>query len=186
MCLYASACVAPESRRLSSHPNAWLPASCPRPHPAAAAATAAAQVPTLPAWTPAVAPEAVDWDGLISEVLSRGADVPEVEWCTPGGSGGGPGGGGCKYQPTLNQTQCNRARRRVGGRQGWGAGFAGGSLYDAPPRRGRRGRAILSQCQQPRPALAVRLQFPIHNRFPPPTPRTLWLEPGPCFRWDWN
>ncbi|PNW75594.1 hypothetical protein CHLRE_12g533000v5 [Chlamydomonas reinhardtii] len=42
------------------------------------------EVPTLPAWTPAVAPEAVDWDGLISEVLSRGADVPEVEWCTPG------------------------------------------------------------------------------------------------------
>ncbi|KAG2453370.1 hypothetical protein HYH02_001594 [Chlamydomonas schloesseri] len=41
-------------------------------------------VPQLAAWTPAVAPEAVDWDGLLAEVLRRGADVPEVEWCAPG------------------------------------------------------------------------------------------------------
>ncbi|KAG2438770.1 hypothetical protein HXX76_005312 [Chlamydomonas incerta] len=41
-------------------------------------------VPTLPAWTPAVAPAPVDWEALLAEVLSRGADVPEVDWCTPG------------------------------------------------------------------------------------------------------
>ena len=29
------------------------------------------------------------------------------------GGGGRPWGGGCRYQPKLNQTQCNRARRRA-------------------------------------------------------------------------
>ncbi|GFH19611.1 photolyase/cryptochrome alpha/beta domain-containing protein, partial [Haematococcus lacustris] len=44
--------------------------------------------PTAPAaWarTPGLLqPEPVDWEGLLREVLARGADVPEVVWCVPG------------------------------------------------------------------------------------------------------
>ncbi|GFH13537.1 photolyase/cryptochrome alpha/beta domain-containing protein, partial [Haematococcus lacustris] len=44
--------------------------------------------PTAPAaWarTPGLLqPEPVDWEGLLREVLARGAEVPEVVWCVPG------------------------------------------------------------------------------------------------------
>lgn len=41
-------------------------------------------VPKQAAWTPDRSPEPVDWDALLADVLSRGAEVPEVDWCPPG------------------------------------------------------------------------------------------------------
>lgn len=35
-----------------------------------------------PEWE--VAPDKIDWEASIAEVLERGKDVPEVEWCLPG------------------------------------------------------------------------------------------------------
>ena len=29
-------------------------------------------------------PDQIDWQASIAEVLERGKDVPEVEWCLPG------------------------------------------------------------------------------------------------------
>lgn len=47
--------------------------------------------PALGPWLPGLPqPPATDWDTLIAEVVSRGADVPEVTWCKPGeGAEGG-------------------------------------------------------------------------------------------------
>ncbi|KAG2489952.1 hypothetical protein HYH03_011582 [Edaphochlamys debaryana] len=42
------------------------------------------ELPALPPWSHAVKPEPVEWEGLLTEVLSRGAAVPEVDWCKPG------------------------------------------------------------------------------------------------------
>ena len=72
------------------------------------------EFPDLPApaarWPASLpAPPAADWAALLAEVRSRGAAVPEVEWCRPGEDGardallvrrtggvvwGGPKGGG--------------------------------------------------------------------------------------------
>ncbi|GFR43830.1 hypothetical protein Agub_g4951, partial [Astrephomene gubernaculifera] len=42
------------------------------------------EVPTLPTWSHPIRPEPVDWEALLEEVLTRGSEVPEVDWCKPG------------------------------------------------------------------------------------------------------
>ncbi|KAK9820163.1 hypothetical protein WJX72_006950 [[Myrmecia] bisecta] len=37
-----------------------------------------------PAWNVKHKPEALDWDALIKEVVEKGKEVPEVNWCKPG------------------------------------------------------------------------------------------------------
>lgn len=40
---------------------------------------------SLPIWGKDLPqPPTIDWDSLLKEVLSKGADVPEVSWCKPG------------------------------------------------------------------------------------------------------
>ncbi|GAX72643.1 hypothetical protein CEUSTIGMA_g99.t1 [Chlamydomonas eustigma] len=45
---------------------------------------------SIPAWPKEgkAQPEAVDWEGLIKEVLQRGSSVPEVKWIMPGEAAG--------------------------------------------------------------------------------------------------
>ena len=47
----------------------------------------AQEYPPLPKqapWPSEPQPPAVDWDALITEVVERGKDVPEVDWAIPG------------------------------------------------------------------------------------------------------
>eukprot|EP00884_Botryococcus_braunii_P017486 jgi/Botrbrau1/4420/Bobra.0348s0010.1 len=41
-------------------------------------------VPKQAPWSPERQPDPVDWEALLQDVLTRGAEVPEVAWCTPG------------------------------------------------------------------------------------------------------
>lgn len=51
------------------------------------------QPPMCPQWSSdRKAPDPIDWQGLIAEVLQHGSEVPEIDWCKPGGGGGGGAG----------------------------------------------------------------------------------------------